>query len=122
MAAIAPFPPHRLLSNPLTRLRQKGRLCVMILMLNIFNTFCEGSLVTSLGSKSSRTRLSGGAWGAFSLDLGILFFLELRADEKRGMGQCRSIANESGELSSSYPENLKKRVLQQCLQKLQDQK
>lgn len=91
----------------LTRLRQKGRLWAMMLMLKILRTFWGGigSLVTSLGSASSSAWLSGGAWGAFSLPEDLVIFL-LGPDEKRGIGQCRSIANPRLVGHNSEEENL----------------
>lgn len=64
-------------------------------MLKILRTFCGGigSLVTSLGSARSSAWLSGRAWGAFSLPEDLVIFLLGLDDEKRGIGQCRSIAN-----------------------------
>lgn len=77
----------------LTRLRQNGRPCAMMLMLKIFRTFWGGncSLVTSLGSARSSGWSPGGTCEvSFPQTVGI--FLRAPDDEKRGIGQCRSIA------------------------------
>lgn len=79
----------------LTRLRQKGNPWAMMLMLNILSTFWGGndSLVTSLGSARLSFSLSSGTCKVFSfLQATLGIFFRAPDDEKRGIGQCRSIA------------------------------
>lgn len=79
----------------LTRLRQKGKPWAMMLMLNILSTFWggNGSLATSLGSARSGGWHSSGTCKVFSFPQGTFgIFLRAPDDEKRGIGQCRSIA------------------------------
>lgn len=84
-----------LIHKILTRLRQKGKPWAMMLMLNILSTFWggNGSLETSFGSARSRGWLSSGTCKVFSFPQATFgIFLRAPDDEKRGIGQCRSIA------------------------------
>lgn len=78
----------------LTRLRQNGRPCAMMLMLKILRTFWGGncSLATSLGSARSSGWSPGGTCEVSFPQTAVGIFLRAPDDEKRGIGQCRSIA------------------------------
>lgn len=78
----------------LTRLRQNGRPCAMMLMLKILRTFWGGncSLATSLGSGRSSAWSPGGTCKVSFPETAVGIFLRAPDDEKRGIGQCRSIA------------------------------
>lgn len=95
----------------LTRLRQKGKPWAMMLMLNILSTFWggSGSLETSLGSARSSGWLSSGTCKVFSFPQATFgIFLRAPDDEKRGIGQCRSIAKKRSS-TGSYPRRWSKR-------------
>lgn len=80
----------------LTRLRQNGRPCAMMLMLKILRTFWGGncSLATSLGSARSSGWSPGGTCGVSFPQTAVGIFLRAPEEEKRGIGQCRSIAEQ----------------------------
>lgn len=86
-----------LIRTILTRLRQKGNPWAMMLMLNILSTFWggNGSVAASLGSARWSAWFSSRACEVFPFPqetFGI--FLRAPDDEKRGIGQCRSIAKD----------------------------
>lgn len=87
----------------LTRLRQKGRPCAMMLMLNILSTFWggKGSLTTSLESARSSGWLSSGTCKVSFPQAALGIFFRAPDDEKRAIGQCRSIAK--GHLLNHIP-------------------
>lgn len=81
----------------LTRLRQNGRPCAMMLMLKILRTFWGGncSLAASLGSARSSGWSPGGTSEVSFPQRAVGIFLRAPDDENRGIGQCRSIAEQS---------------------------
>lgn len=101
--AISGCPTHAIL----TRLRQKGNPCAMMLMLNILSTLCGGkaSETMSLGSARSNACFSNGTFKLFSFPQAAFgIFFRAPAEEKPGIGQCRSIAKKSSGLKGHIPE------------------
>lgn len=96
----------------LTRLRQKGKPWVMMLMLKILSTFWGGNESAAMILDSARWSawFSNRSCFAFSLPRTSTEVFRRAPDEKRGMGQCRSIANQKAQaFNQSYSrQNLKK--------------